>query len=234
MEKSGSAVLNHILSRRSIRTFSERELEREKLEEIIESARWAPSDSNSQCWHFYVITNKKLLYQIKSIAKSSIMEIDSILDGKIKGCTKESEISLYKKVKLVLKHFEKYATGPLSDAKGLIVCASKLYNSKFYDNLFKHLIEIKNSNISTFNFRMEESIKSTSMAAQNILLTAHSLGIGAVPLTSPGYFGGSKIKELLGIPVEDNLTLFIAMGYPKTTIYKGFRKPVNEITSWYE
>jgi nitroreductase len=48
-----------IKERRSIRRFSEREVETEKVTALLEAARWAPSWGNCQCWHFILIKNQE-------------------------------------------------------------------------------------------------------------------------------------------------------------------------------
>lgn len=53
-----SKVLNIIKERFSVRKYSGKAIEEEKLNLILEAARLAPSASNSQPWHFYVIKNK--------------------------------------------------------------------------------------------------------------------------------------------------------------------------------
>ena len=54
-----STVLKIIKKRRSIREYSDKEIEEDKLEAILESARLAPSASNSQDWFFYVVKNRE-------------------------------------------------------------------------------------------------------------------------------------------------------------------------------
>jgi len=54
-----SHVLKVISRRRSIREYSEKEIPAEYLNTILESARLAPSATNSQDWFFYVVKNKE-------------------------------------------------------------------------------------------------------------------------------------------------------------------------------
>jgi nitroreductase len=54
-----SKVLKVIKQRRSIRDFSDKEIEQEKLDIILESARLAPSATNSQDWFFYVVKSRR-------------------------------------------------------------------------------------------------------------------------------------------------------------------------------
>lgn len=45
--------------RRSVRKFSDRQVENEKIEQILESARMAPSWANKQCWSFIIVKDKE-------------------------------------------------------------------------------------------------------------------------------------------------------------------------------
>jgi len=49
-----------------VREYDPRPIEKEKLDLILESARLAPSASNSQPWHFYVVKNKE---KIKALSE---------------------------------------------------------------------------------------------------------------------------------------------------------------------
>jgi len=59
-----SAVFDVIKERSSIRDYADKPIENEKLDMILESARLAPSASNSQPWHFYVVRNKGKLAEL--------------------------------------------------------------------------------------------------------------------------------------------------------------------------
>ncbi len=61
---------NIIKVRRSIRSYSNKEVEDEKINYVLESARLAPSWGNGQCWHFIVIKDKKI---IKDLSRTSII-----------------------------------------------------------------------------------------------------------------------------------------------------------------
>ncbi|WP_026476826.1 nitroreductase family protein [Alkaliphilus transvaalensis] len=51
-------MLNQIKTRRSIRKYIDRSVEEEKILQLIESARLAPSGSNSQPWHFIIVKSE--------------------------------------------------------------------------------------------------------------------------------------------------------------------------------
>lgn len=50
-------VFEAVKTRRSIRKYRLNPVEGEKLQAVLEAARWAPSWANTQCWEFIVVTN---------------------------------------------------------------------------------------------------------------------------------------------------------------------------------
>lgn len=57
-------VFEAIQWRRSVRKFSPRTIDREKIRQLLEAARLAPSSSNQQAWHFVVIDDKSIIEEI--------------------------------------------------------------------------------------------------------------------------------------------------------------------------
>ncbi|MEE9340124.1 MAG: nitroreductase family protein, partial [Thermoplasmata archaeon] len=51
-------------NRRSIRRFEEKEVPRELVEGILETARWAPSGNNVQPWRFIVVTDRQKIARL--------------------------------------------------------------------------------------------------------------------------------------------------------------------------
>lgn len=58
------SVLEIIKSRKSIRKYSSKEIEYEKLAAILEAGRLAPSWKNKQCWKFILVKNKEKIHQL--------------------------------------------------------------------------------------------------------------------------------------------------------------------------
>jgi len=57
-------VFDTIKDRRSIRTYKDERIPKDKLEKLLESARLAPSAANRQNWKFIVIDNEKIKNQL--------------------------------------------------------------------------------------------------------------------------------------------------------------------------
>lgn len=56
--------MKEIIDRRSIRHFKKREVEPELVEMLLQSARQAPSGSNTQPWNFIVVRNRKTIEEL--------------------------------------------------------------------------------------------------------------------------------------------------------------------------
>ena len=57
-------MLEVIKNRRSIRTYIDKEVEEEKIIEILKSAMQAPSSKNSSPWEFIVVDDKEILAKL--------------------------------------------------------------------------------------------------------------------------------------------------------------------------
>ena len=70
--KYAYSVIDNILNRKSIRSFSNKKVEHEKINLILKSAMAAPSAMNKQPWEILVVTDSKKLEQIaKDIPNAS-------------------------------------------------------------------------------------------------------------------------------------------------------------------
>ena len=57
-------VFDTIKDRRSIRTYKDERIPKDKLEKLLEAARFAPSAGNGQHWKFIVVENEKIKNQL--------------------------------------------------------------------------------------------------------------------------------------------------------------------------
>lgn len=82
-------------------------------------------------------------------------------------------------------------------------------------------------------FRTEE-FGAVHAAAQNMLLAAHALGLGAIWRTgAPAYH--PKMKQLFSLGEKDEIVGFIYIGYPKDDVKKeGKRTDFREKTVWWD
>ena len=61
-------VIEAIRTRRSVRKFSDRPVEPEKLQTVLEAAQMAPSWANMQCWRFVVVQTPAVKAQISELS----------------------------------------------------------------------------------------------------------------------------------------------------------------------
>ncbi len=71
-------VIQNILTRRSVRSYQEKQISDEALNAILEAAKFAPSGMGRQGWHFSAVQNKeiieKLVIAIKEVLQNSEIE----------------------------------------------------------------------------------------------------------------------------------------------------------------
>jgi nitroreductase len=60
-KENSEIIMNNILERKSVRTYSDRKVEKEDLEKLLRAAMAAPTAMNSQPWVFIVIDKKETL-----------------------------------------------------------------------------------------------------------------------------------------------------------------------------
>lgn len=77
--------LECLLTRRSIRKFTDREVDNETLQKVIEAARYAPSWANTQCWEFVVVRDRGVKGQLvqtfphENAARKSVLQAPVVM-----------------------------------------------------------------------------------------------------------------------------------------------------------
>jgi nitroreductase len=61
-------MMQEIQDRRSIRKYTDRKIDEKTILQLIESARLAPSGSNTQPWHFLTITSQKMREKVARVS----------------------------------------------------------------------------------------------------------------------------------------------------------------------
>jgi nitroreductase len=191
-------------TRRSTRKFTEEPVPRESILKLIEAARWAPSNHNRQGWKFLVYDNRQ---EIRSLA----LRVEEALGRKIE---KLPSLATAYAAGLV-----RYAT-LFSEAPALVVV------------LHKKPTAISAPMLEDIPHPMLASgeVLSAAMAAQNLLLTAHAIGLGACILTGP--LMAPEGLEALPVPPGFEITCLVALGYPAETPNAPRRKELEQIVEF--
>ena len=72
-------ILDLIISRQSDRKYSDKTIEKDKLDRILEAGRMAPSACNAQPWKFVVATDPKLVLKIADAASAKLIGMNSFV-----------------------------------------------------------------------------------------------------------------------------------------------------------
>lgn len=73
-------MLELIVSRQSDRKYSDKPIEKEKLERIIEAGRMAPSACNAQPWKFIIVTDPSLRKKVAEAASAKLLGMNSFVN----------------------------------------------------------------------------------------------------------------------------------------------------------
>ena len=176
-------TLEAIKSRRSVRRFSERGVEPEKLRQVLEAARLAPSWANMQGWRFVVVEDPEVKARI-------------------------SELSYVEAFFATRGYKMNPAQKALAEAPVVIVaCADPTQSGDLRGQQY-YLTDV-------------------GIATENLMLAAHSLGLGSVFV---GVFDEEGLGLLLDIPPEIRIVGLFPLGYPLEEGKAGPpRKPLDEI-----
>ena len=173
-------VVQAILTRRSIREFTERPVSRAILETLVKCGTYAPSGHNMQTWHFTVITDGAKIAELKDMAE--------------RICRAKKNAYFY---------------GFVNPAAVIMVSEDR---------------------------RNHDALQDGSAATENIMLAAHSLGLGSVWVN--GIIHICDDEEMrpfltsLGVPQNHVIVSTICLGYPKSAGRELAKK--TDVVSWVE
>lgn len=188
-----------IRTRRSIRNFLDRPVERGLIEKVIDGARYAPSAKNTQSTQFIVVDDRDVLGKIASmtagwLGRSAKKLRNPIIRGiyLMRGVTTKEEFARWTgQFELTARNMEKGIDTILYNAPALIL---------FHADK---------------NVRFAEA--NANLALQNATFTACTLGLGSF---YTGYVVSAcahdrEIPRLLGVPGGQRIYAGLTLGYPK-------------------
>jgi len=178
-----SHLLDELRDRRSVRKYQTRPVAEDLVRMVLLAAGWAPSAHNAQPWRFIVLSDPQVKKRLAE-AMTNAWAADMPKDGP----SIEAET-----VKL---RAERFATAPAL----VLACLSMEDMIKFPD-VKRQMCE------------RDLAMQSLAAALQNMLLAAHSLGLGACWFCAPAFCKGT-VREVQDIPDEVEPEALIAIGYP--------------------
>jgi len=199
-------TIKQIKERRSIRSYTDQSVSKEKINEIIQTGRYAPSATNRQPWRFIVITNKRMIDDISEAIK---VEIHKIL-----------------RKRFILKFFYPSLKNEktIQFLTGLIVSKEDIL---FFDAPVIILVVTKKRRFND---------ESCACCAQNMMLAADALDLGSCWIGFAHFLGLNKEwMEKIGVPKGFHIAAALVFGHPKKRpSHAPLRKPTADVINWIE
>ncbi len=201
-------------SRRSCRNYLERPVERSVLEDLVRIGITAPSGTNCQLWTFTLLP------------------------------TREAVVALGDRVAQFFRRLNKMAE------KGWLRQLLKIAGNGSLDSYYREYYEVVKERLDDWETSRHDALfhgavaaivissrpgascpaEDALLAAQNILLGAHSMGLGTclIGFAVEAMKRDPSVKRSLGIPAEETVYAVVALGYPneRYEVVAGRKKPV--------
>jgi nitroreductase len=191
-----------IRGRRSIRKFEPRDIPKEVITDILETARWSPSWGNTQPWSLYVLTGKTL----QKFKEMNLLQ-------SMAGAPVASDVPMLEKWPDAMKARYGQLGKVVLSAQG-IARDDKAGREKYYASMVSAfdapcliLACISRDNL------VEYQMLDIGLIAQSICLAAHDRGLGTCLLAAAARFP-AEIRKIAAIPDDKKIIVGIAMGYP--------------------
>ncbi|MCY2932443.1 MAG: nitroreductase family protein, partial [Planctomycetota bacterium] len=154
---SPEALFELLRSRRSVRAFTDRPVDRATLDRLIEAAQWAPSNHNRQGWKFIVFQDRGHIADLAARVGESLKTRLASANRRVAAQGQE------------LVHF-----GTLFAQAPVAILA-----------LHKKSPAVGRALLGEAGRQVSAEALSAAMAVQNMLLAAHAMGLGACVMTAP-------------------------------------------------
>ncbi|MGD2184770.1 MAG: nitroreductase family protein [Desulfobacterales bacterium] len=214
-----SRLVQLMASRRSCRNYIQQTVDRSVLEDLVKIGTLAPSGTNCQNWTFTVFPDHAAVNEFGQRIGSFFKNLNRLAQKRLmrkalkmigKPALDNYYRDYYQSVEEALAEFEQYGRDRLfHGAAAVIVVASKPGGS----------------------CPMEDAM----LATQNILLGAHSMGLGSclIGFAVEALRNDPSIKQFLKIPAEETVYAVIALGYPDEE-YQGLTGRKKVVMRYFE
>jgi coenzyme F420-0:L-glutamate ligase/coenzyme F420-1:gamma-L-glutamate ligase len=214
---TGAESLAWFASRRSIRAFSDRPVEREVLERLLSAAVSAPSSTNRQPWRFTVVTDGETKKQLVSSVRAAADAIKQVIAGSHHAAD--------------FANYSDFFYEPLETAVAII-----LPQVRDYPDLIAGFLESAGAEPRRFQTPagMPAEICGTSAAVMLLLMQAKAEGLGACWMAGP-MVAAREIAEIVQVPPPYRILGAIAVGHPAAPTPPGegpARKPLDRVVHW--
>jgi F420 biosynthesis protein FbiB-like protein len=177
--------INWLMGRRSIRRYLADEVPDDTVHDLLTAASWAPSAHNRQPWRFVVMT-----------APATKEKLALKMGQKLRRDLEADHVPQAVIEKDVNRSYERITCAPLL----ILLCLTMADMDSYTD-------ELRQRN----EYLM--AVQSTAMAAQNMLLAAHTQGLGSCLMCAP-LFCAEVVRNALDLPRAWEPQALLTFGFP--------------------
>jgi nitroreductase len=217
MDMDGVRHLEWLATRRSLRRFTSRPVDRTVLERLFQAAITAPSSSNRQPWRFAAVTAPARRAALAEAVRRRAAE----MKAEIARSHHAEDFGAYGDF-----FFE-----PLESAQAIVVP-----QYREYPDLIAQLIASGGGDPARYDTAaaMQAELCSTSAAIMCLLQQAHAEGLGACWMAGP-MVARRDLEAQLGIVAPWRMVGAVALGWPEAPAgERPGRKPIDKVVTWYE
>lgn len=208
-------VIEIIRSRRSIRAFKDKSVDKENIEKIIQGASLAPSGMNSQSTEFIAVQNKETLNKITDFSYQFLASTIKLLRNPLGKML--MRVILGRKINSVIAHLDEFEVFTKAYENG----QNKILHNASWLLLFHANVDAPMADVNA------------SLALQNATYVCEGLNLGCfysgiVLAAAQNY---KKIPKLLSLPKNHKVYGALVIGHPKFK-YKNWIQRRNPLITW--
>ncbi|MFH0823991.1 MAG: nitroreductase family protein [Pseudomonadota bacterium] len=213
-ESDTAQLVRLMSSRRSCRNFLDKPVPRSILEDLVKIGCTAPSATNRQLWTFTILPTREAVVVLGSAVRDFYAKLNSMAE------------------KSLLRMFTRLIGKP----------ELSRYYREYYTFVKEGLEEFERTGIDRLFYGAGAAIvvgsgpgaslpkEDSMLASQNILLAAHSMGLGSclIGMAVEAAKNDRKVQGAIGIPDDETVYSIIALGYPNEyyQLQAGRKKPL--------
>lgn len=211
----GHDELHELLSsRRSVRRFKPEAPPREQIERLIESAVTAPSASNRQPWRFTIVTSRATIDALATAVQVAVDRIALAIEPEFQAAFRAYG-----------DYFRRFEAAPIVIVPlfRAIMTLSNLTGSRLGED----------DRVRIAAMERDSGLIGTSLALQNLLLSAHAAGLAASAMTGP-LVAVDELRSILRVSPSWTIAALVPIGYADETPAAPARKSGKQVTEWLE
>ncbi len=197
-----------IKTRKTIRKYKSDMPNMDDIKKIIDTARLAPSATNSQNWQFIVIKNKEILEKMKTTVENQYDKL--------------TELSNNTELNEKINYYKSYSTFFVNAPVVIAIVETK--RSSIITEAMKNL---NYSEEKIKKLRPDSSLLSMGAAIENMSLAAHALGYGTCWMVAP-IIGSEEFSQLLNLDKNSRVISLLPLGIPYSDSFKSPEKKTLE------